>query len=80
MSETTHKVIMTFPDYTRLFITEELLQENELPVQNVKDYLSMFYSLPTLTFTINEGDINQARDFMQHAKSIHLASRYKIFL
>ena len=79
MSETTHKVIMNFPDYTRLFIVEELLQENELPVQHVKDYFSMFHHLPTLTFTIEESDINQVCDFMQHAKTINLASRYKIF-
>jgi len=79
MSETTRKVIMNFPDYTRLFITEELLQENELPVQNIKDYFSMFHGLPCLTFTIDEGDINQVCDFMLHAKTINLASRYKIF-
>ena len=79
MSEKTHKVIMNFPDYTRLFVVEELVQENELPVQNVKDYFSLFHNLPTLTFTIEEGDINQVRDFMQHAKTINLANRYKIF-
>jgi len=79
MSEKTHKVVMNFPDYTRLFITEELIHENELPVQHVKDYLSMFQGLPTLTFTIEEGDINQVRDFMLHAQTINLASRYRIF-
>lgn len=80
MSETTHKVIMNFPDYTRLYVVEELIQENELPVQHVKDYFSAFHGLPTLTFTIAEGDINQVRDFILHVKTINLASRYKVFL
>jgi len=79
MSEKTHKVVMNFPDYTRLFIVDELLRENELPVQNVRDYYSTVNELPTLTFTIEQGDINQVRDFMLHAKTIHLAIRYKIF-
>jgi len=79
MSDTTHKVIMNFPDYTRLYIVEELLQENELPVQDVKDYFSEFHGLPSLTFTIEEGDMHQVRDFMVHAQTINLASRYKIF-
>ena len=56
----------------------ELIEENDLPVQDVKD----FYSEPdrqcALRFFLEEEDVNQVRDFLFHAQTLNLASTYQL--
>ena len=64
------KVIVTFPDETRLGVFCELIEENQLPIQNLEQGHFV------LNFCFAENDRRWVYDFLIHAQTINLASSY----